>query len=212
MRIAAVASVDMNVDTHRASAEFTMRSNMLQAVTLLALALGGMAALISPVLIIAIDALQNPHVVHTIIEHPGSSLLLGLGILVGMALLSFPLRAGLARLGGNATVKMADGIVSFEGSGLINGGRWKAPLAQFCGVTHHIRATLSGPRHEIVLVHPDPAKDVLLHVASRHPKEDAVYYADLLGLGQLQPRTLYTRHRTAANADTIDAEIQARAA
>ena len=211
MRIAAVASVDMIVDTNRASAEFTMRSNKLQAVVLLTLALGAIAALVAPVLIIAIDAVRNPQVIHTLVEHPGSTVLLVLGVVVGLALLSFPLRAGFARLGGDAMVKMADGMVTFEGRGLLNRGSWKAPLAQFCGVTHHIRATLSGARHEIVLVHSDPGKDILLHVATRHPKDDAAYYADLLGLGQLQPRTLYTRRRSPISA-TIPVEIQARAA
>ena len=203
----------MTVDTARASAEFVMRSSKLRAFGLIGLGLTGILALAAPVVMIASDAVANPQVIHTLSDNPGSSILLSLGILIGMALLTYPLRAGLAHLGGNAVVRMADGMVTFEGRSWPNRETWRAPLAQFCGVTHHIRATLSGPRHEIVLVHPNRDKDIVLHVAPRHPKEDAVYYSELLGLAQLQPRTLYTRDRSRAVTEQIKpAEVHARAA
>ena len=209
MRIAAVSSVDMKIDPARASAEFSIKTNMLQAILLIGIAVTGLVCLLAPVLMIATDAITNPHVIHTLADNPGSTALLACGIVLGTGLLIYPLRAGLARLGGKATVRMADGMVTFESQGLLHRDVWRAPLAQFCGVTHHIRATLSGPRHEIILVHPDPSRDILLHVAPRHPKDDAAHYADLLGLGQLQPRTLYSRRRSRP-IETVPVELQAR--
>ncbi len=215
MRIAAVSSVDMSIDQTHASADFTMKSSKLQAVMLIAVGLGGLICLFAPLALIALDALANPQVIHSLSQNLGSAILVTCGVALASALLSYPLRAGLTRLAADAKVRMADGMVQFEGNGLTGQESWRAPLAQFCGVTHHIRATLSGPRHEIILVHPDPSKDILLHLAPRHPKEDAVHYADLLGLGQLQPRTLYDRHRLHPNGGQDverTVQIQARAA
>jgi|LNFM01.1.fsa_nt_gb hypothetical protein len=220
MRIAAVSKVDMIVDPVRASAEFNMSTRKLQAILLVGLSLAAMLGLLFPVGLIAYDAISNPSVVNSIIEHPGSAALLAAGVFVGLAVLIIPLRAGLARLSSSGRVEMADGMVSVERRGIFAPERWSVPLAEFCGVTHHIRATLSGPRHEIILVHPEPSKDVLLAVAHRHPQEGADHYARLLGLPELQPRELYNRHRrapepvapTSAAVIPGHSELQARAA
>lgn len=197
MRIAAVSNVDMTVDPVRASAEFSMSTKKLQAGLLLGLAIGGMLGLLLPVGMIAFDAFSNPQLVNSLWEHPGSAALLLAGVVLGIALLTFPLRAGIARLTSAGRVEMADGMVTVERRGIVGTERWSVPLAQYCGVTHHIRATLSGPRHEIILIHPEPDKDVLLHLAGRHPQEGADYYARLLGLPEMPPRELYHRHRRA---------------
>lgn len=211
MRIAAVSSVDMVVDPDQASAKFFMRTRRLQASVLIGATLIGIGGLLIPVALILLDAISGPQVFHTLAEHPGSTVLLAAGIAIGLALLTFPLRAGLARLGGASTVQMANGVVTVERPGLFTGERWSVPLNQFCGVTHHIRATLSGPRHEIILVHPEPNKDVLLHLANRHPQEGAEHYARLLGLSEMQPKVLYDRHRM-RQPEARPAEYQAKAA
>ncbi len=222
MRIAAVSKVDMIVDPVRASAEFNMSTRKLQAGLLIGLSFGAMLGLLLPVGLIAVDAISNPNVINSLLEHPGSAALLTAGVVVGLALLTVPLRSGLARLSSSGRVEMADGMVTVERRGLFTPERWSVPLAEFCGVTHHIRATLSGARHEIILVHPEPSKDVLLHVAHGHPQEGADHYARLLGLPELQPRELYNRRRRApaplpaapisAPAHHAHGELQAKAA
>lgn len=181
------------------------------------LSMAAMAGLLLPVLLIGLDATSNPQVVQSLIEHPGSAVLLSGGIMVGLGLLTFPLRAGLARLGSSGRVQMADGMVDVERKAVLGTERWSERLSAFCGVTHHIRATLSGPRHEIILVHPEPNRDVLLHLSSRHPQEGADHYARLLGLAELQPRELYSRRRSppasiAPKPGPAGTELQARAA
>lgn len=215
MRIAAVSRVDMVVDTDRRSAEFHMSTSKLQAGLMVGLSLAGIAGLLLPVALIAGDAMTNPQVINTLVDHLGSTALLAAGIGIGLVLLMFPLRAGLIRLGGESVVRMAEGQVTMERHGLLGTSQWSAPLAQFCGVTHHIRATLSGPRHEIILIHPEPAKDVLLHMSSRHPSEGADYYARLLGLPEMPPRELYNSRRRApevAASAQQSVELRAQAA
>lgn len=215
MRIAAVSRVDMTVDPVRASADFNMHTSKLHAGLLVGLSLGGIAGLLLPVVLIAGDAMSNTQVIHTLLEHVGSTLLLAAGIVLGVVMMTFPLRAGLARLGGATKVHMADGLVHVERRGVFGPERWSEPLSRFCGVTHHIRATLSGARHEIILVHPEPGKDILLHLANRHPQEGAEHFAGLLGLGEMQPKELYSRRRTApvkVSGRAQPAELRAQAA
>ncbi len=214
MHIAAVSRVDMKVDADRASAEFSMHTRKLQASLMVGLSIAAMAGLLLPLGLIAIGATSNPRLINSLTEHLGSTALLIAGIALGLFLLTFPLRAGLARLGGSARVQMADGMVTMERQGLFGTERWSAPLADFCGVTHHIRATLSGPRHEIILVHPERSKDVLLHIANRHPQEGADHYARLLCHSELQPRELYSRRRSAPSVrlEQPPVEMHARAA
>src|SRR5262245_49475061 len=195
MRSAAVSRVATSVAPSLSSVEFRLFTTRLQAWLLIGFSLAAMAVLMLPIVLIAVDGLTNPHVINTVAEHPGSTALLAAGLFIGFGLLLFPLRSGLVRLGGQTTIRVADGMVAVERRGVLRRRSWSAPLAQFCGVTHHIRATLSGPRHEIILVHPDPAKDLLLHVASRHPQDGADHYAEFLGLAELQPRALYSRRR-----------------
>ncbi len=211
MRIAAFSHVEMTVDPARASAELLLKTPPLQALLLIAFSTLGMAILLTPLGLIAADAATNPQVFNTLGEHIGSSLLLAAGVAVGLVLLAYPLRAGLARLGGRTKVRLADGQVFVERRGVLRSQNWSAPLSQFCGVTHHIRATLSGARHEIILVHPDPAKDVLLNLGSRHPKEGADHFAYMLGMAEVQPRTLYQRRRVPAQIDAAS-ELRAQAA
>lgn len=217
MRIAAISRVDMVVDPARASAEFHMHTRKLQASILVGLSALAIAGLLLPVALIVADAITNPQITNTFADHPGSIALLSAGIAVGLGLLTFPLRSGLARLNGEASIEMADGMVRAEHRGLLTTQTWSEPLAKFCGVTHHIRATLSGARHEIILVHPEPAKDILLHLANRHPQEGADHFARLLGLPELQPRVLYNSQRQPpAPAKVIKvpdtSELQAKAA
>lgn len=211
MRIAAVSHVEMTVDPVRASAEILWKTTRLQAIGLVAISVAGMCGLIYPVLLIGVDATASPQVVQAIADRIGSTLLLASGVIIGLVMLYFPLRAGLARLGGAGTARLIDGSVQVERQGLLGREQWTAQLKDFCGVTHHIRATLSGPRHEIILVHPEPNRDVLLNLAPRHPQEGAAYYADLLGLQEVQPRTLYQRRRPAPTPPSTS-QVTARAA
>jgi hypothetical protein len=211
MRIAAVSHVEMTVDPVRSSAEILWKTTRLQALLLVTASIAGMAGLIYPIFLIGADAATSPQVMETMGLHIGSTILLTAGVLLGLLVLYFPLRAGLARLGGAGKAKLIDGHVQVERQGIMSREQWTVPLTEYCGVTHHIRATLSGPRHEIILVHPEPNRDVLLNLAARHPQEGATYYAELLGLQEVQPRTLYQRRRPVP-APVSENRITARAA
>ena len=73
---------------------------------------------------------------------------------------------------------------------------WNEPLTAYRGVAHHIRTSLSGAQHEIVLVHPDASKSIVLTTADRigQPQVDAM--AALLNVCEVPARTLYQSRRS----------------
>ena len=89
------------------------------------------------------------------------------------------------------TVEIADGLVSVTEGGHFRSWAWAAPLASFTGVAHHVRASLSGTRHELILVHPTRAMSVLLSVAPRTTQSEVDRVATLLGHKEIPPSELY---------------------
>jgi hypothetical protein len=59
------------------------------------------------------------------------------------------------------------------------------------GLAHHIRASLSGARHEIVLVHPDRARSVLLAFDAQVREADLKAMAAQLGLPVVPASLIY---------------------
>jgi hypothetical protein len=54
-----------------------------------------------------------------------------------------------------------------------------------------VRASLSGARHELILVHPVWEKSILLSVAPRTSQNEVERVADLLGHKEIPPAELY---------------------
>jgi hypothetical protein len=65
-------------------------------------------------------------------------------------------------------------------------------------VAHHIRASLSGARHEIVLVHADRRRSVLLHFADRVLESELAAVARRLELPVVPARWIYRTPTPAA--------------
>lgn len=193
MRISAVNRIDVTAANDDLPDVVRQSATPTQAIFLVALSAGAMAVLLLPLVLIAAHAADNPHALDLMIERPGSMLLLSAGLAITLALSLFLLRAGLARFSRRRTVRFTRGMVAVEDTNLLGKRRWQAPLSQFSGVTHHIRATLSGSRHEIILMHPDRSKDLLLHLDTRAPQQGADHYARLLGLNEVHAKALYER-------------------
>jgi len=116
-------------------------------------------------------------------------ILLAIGLCTVLFVL--PLRRLLARAGATRVVEIAAGTVAVTDRGLFRARAWSAPLAGYRGVAHHVRTGLSGVRHELILVHAEPARHVLLAIAPRLSVETLARTASLLGLTVIQARELY---------------------
>jgi len=106
-------------------------------------------------------------------------------------LLGLPLKRLLDRLAVHRTVKIDKAMVTVSEGKNFRSWTWTAPLNSFVGITHHVRASLSGTRHELILVHPERKKSVLVGVADRMLQEDIDRVAALLSQPVIPPRELY---------------------
>lgn len=121
--------------------------------------------------------------------------MLALQILAAIAfcafLLGLPLKRLLDRLAVQRTVEIDKTMVTVTEGKNFRSWVWTAPLNSFVGITHHVRASLSGTRHELILVHPDRKKSVLVGVADRMLQEDIDRVAALLSQTEVPPKELY---------------------
>lgn len=124
-------------------------------------------------------------------QRPGLGIELLTGIAAVIFMLILPLRKLIARLTVKRVVEIANGTVTVTESGHFRTWTWSLPLSQYAGIAHHVRASLSGTRHEIILVHPEHGKSVLLCVAPRTSQGEVDRVAALIGLKQVAPAELY---------------------
>ncbi|MGI9403778.1 MAG: hypothetical protein ACR2OF_04620, partial [Hyphomicrobium sp.] len=103
-------------------------------------------------------------------------------------LLGLPLKRLFVRLAGHRTVEIDKAIVTVREGKNLRACTWTAPLNSFAGITHHVRASLSGTRHELILVHPERNKSVLVGISEHMLQEDIDRVAALLGQPVIHPR------------------------
>jgi len=124
-------------------------------------------------------------------QHPA----LGLEILTGMIfaayLLCLPVKRLVERIAATRTIHIDDTTVTVTECGHFRRQTWSAPRSAFTGVAHHVRASLSGTRHELILVHPEREKSLLLSLAPRMGQSEVDRVALLLGCTEIPPSELY---------------------
>lgn len=153
----------------------------------------GIAAivLLTPFSLVAAHAAQDPSALLIALENPVAAVQLTLALVVALAFVTLPLIWLLRRARAPHQFEIDDQGVTAMGPG--GKAIWTEPLGAYRGVAHHVRSSLSGAQHEIVLVNTDPAKSVVLHVADRIAQSELDRIAGLLALPEISPRLLYQR-------------------
>ncbi|MEQ1653073.1 MAG: hypothetical protein ABL897_11335 [Hyphomicrobium sp.] len=157
----------------------------------LALLSGLAAVVVLPQLGLAGYALASPDVRQLIVGQPLVAFQLAAAMLFWVGLFAWPLRALFARLTWRRSVEITRENVAVFDRRTFGGSNWTAPLHDYKGVAHHIRSSLSGTRHELVLVHPDSDRSVLLMTAEHISEADISRMTRLLGLPAVPARELY---------------------
>ena len=169
----------------------------LATASLLVMSVLATAGVLVPFGMVAAHAASDPAALAALAGRPASTILVVCGLLLALGLVAVPLRAALARLSRRrAIVTFADGRVQVEEHGLIGAKRWSARTGEFKGIAQHVRATLSGARHELILVHADRSKDILLQIASRPADLTLEGFARMIGVTEVPARELYGRRRS----------------
>jgi hypothetical protein len=104
------------------------------------------------------------------------------------------------RLGRSTRIEIDAETVQVVARSLLMIRRWQAPLAGFAGISHNVRATLNGTRQELVLVHPEADRSILLEMAPRIGEARIVEVCRHFGL----PHLIAGRARQAPERGRLD--------
>jgi hypothetical protein len=77
-------------------------------------------------------------------------------------------------------------------AGLLSSTLWTRPLAEFRGIAHRVRATLTGVQHELILVHSARDRSVLLLAAQSISQPTIDRVASLFCLPQITAHEFYS--------------------
>jgi hypothetical protein len=122
-----------------------------------------------------------------------SGVQLAIAFLITLAFSVLALRRVQMAWGSAATVEIGHGVVAVVERRFGATRRWALPVSDFLGIAHNVRTSLSGARHELVLVHADPAYTVLICLAPAMPQLHVDRVAILLGLLEIPARSIANR-------------------
>ena len=184
------------------------KSSRASALVVLALVVPPLCAVILPVALVLVLAAQDAW--EAMRSKPLAVATLAMGLVVLAALFLIPAKRIIQRRWNHRSVRITIERVTVSDSGLLGSKLWTAPLVEFRGITHHVRATLSGVSHELILVHSLADRSVLLHAADGIARSTIERAVALLCLPEIPARELYrvTRRRSSALGITPRAEAQ----
>jgi len=145
--------------------------------------------LLAPFALLAVIAVTDPAGFMAIARQPMVALQLGLALLMSIAFVTFPLRHVVVQFSARRSISITGSAVSVAELGRAR-RQWQEPLENYCGIARCVRSSLAGARHELVLVHPDPAKSVTLHTADRIAQSSVDALLRLTGLAEVDVMTL----------------------
>lgn len=157
---------------------------------LLAALIGCAAVLLSPFYMIATAALADQAVRDAVATRPVAAAQILVGLAFWLVLFGFPIYRLLDTLSRRRSIAIADGRVTVIDRMFGTDRVFSAPLSDFAGVAPYLRATLSGVRHELILVHPDRERSVTIAMAPRLLQSEVDQAVAALGLRELPPQIL----------------------
>lgn len=186
MHGAVLEADSLSAPSNTSSVPFSLEQAPISRTRIVFLILSAIAlpAVLAPALLMAAHLAGEPAARDIIAQRPHVALLPLLGLTVVLAMLAWPLvRLAQAPTG----ISIGDGRVTARASGPMDKG-WNEPLADYMGLTHRVRSSLSGVRHELILVHRDPARCVLLHTAPRISEETMSRATEHFALAEIPSR------------------------
>lgn len=168
-------------------------SSPLAAVSRALLAAVAVLAAAVPLTGLAIAAAAEQSLVGAAIARPLASLQVVLGLGLWALILLVPAQRSLRSVWVRREVLIKDGFVEIAGRSLLGARTSRHRLAEYRGIAHHIRASLSGLSHEIVLVHANPSLTVTLFKGERVTQAMLDDARAALGLPEVPARSIYER-------------------
>lgn len=191
MRIAAIDSMtpsmpDFTADRIRIEQLPARRTTGFLLAVLIAFA----ALLLSPFYLVATAALADQDLRAVVTTRPLAAVQIAAGLAFWLVLLGFPIYRLLDTLTRSRSIEIASGSVTVEDRAFGRSNVWSAPISSFLGLAPFLRASVAGVRHELILVHPNRERSLLVAMAPRLMQSEVDQVASTLGLKELAPQAL----------------------
>lgn len=157
------------------------RSSVTSSLLKLAVLVPAVVLMLVPFGMVAAQGIADSETRAAIAANPFSTLQLLAAMALWLGLFAWPLKGTVVALARSRLVEVAEGQVTVHDRGLGRSEVWQAPVASFSGLTHNVRTSVSGVRHEVVLTHHDAQRSVLIAVAPRIGDSEIAALAGLLG-------------------------------
>ena len=155
---------------------------------MLALALPAALAALTPFCLIAAHVSRDPSLLY---ERPETSIALAAALVVWALLFGWPITQRALRMADRREIEINGRVVTVAESRGRWTRTWSEPVAAYQGLAHHVRSSLSGIRHELILIHPVAARSVLLRVADKITQNEIDELSLLLGCREIAPQLFY---------------------
>lgn len=147
--------------------------------------------IVGPQIALAGYAIADPALRQTFVDQPVAALQVAAALVFWMAVVCGPLRLAIGKVARRRTVEIRDGQVIAEDVHAFGSQSWAEPLPAYLGIAHHVRTSVSGVRHELVLAHPKRSRSVLFQVSEHISEQDVDAAAQLLGVRKVGAAALY---------------------
>jgi hypothetical protein len=161
------------------------------AAILLIVAIPVVMAIAAGSLLLVFEAAYLPAARTLLAQHPALGLEILAAITFWLYLLGLPVRRLFNRITLARTVQVTERTVTVNERGCFRAWTWSAPLSSYTGLAHHLRTSLSATRHELILVHPQKDRSVLISLAASMPQTEVDRVAEMLGQKEISSGALY---------------------
>ena len=195
MRISDIETVESTFGEDNRLKRIEQRPSRFSAVFFLLLLVPATLALMIPVLMLAVTAVAEPASRAMIAGQPMAVAQTAAGLIVWALLWGVPASRFFNRLGRQRSIEIDGTQVRVVDRSMAGTSNWTAELSDFIGLAHHVRASLSGSRHELILVHEDAEKSLLVHAGALVTDRQTADFADQLNQCVVPGSALYASSR-----------------
>jgi hypothetical protein len=149
------------------------------------------AVVVLPQIGLAGYVLASSEIRHMVAGQPLVAFQLAAALAFWIGIFAWPLNVLITRLSCRRVVEITRDLVSVSENRANSCSTWTEPLQSYRGVAHHIRSSLAGTRHELVLIHADARRSVLLSTADQITDADIGRMTQLLRLPQVPASEMY---------------------
>ncbi|MGQ0672021.1 MAG: hypothetical protein ACT4N2_03975 [Hyphomicrobium sp.] len=191
MRISAIEAIVPPSLPETLPIHLTQKPSPVAAVLKLMVLLPATLALLVPFLLVGKALAADAGVRAALMERPALVGQIIIGLAFWAVLFAWPLKRLIDGLTQSRTLSIDRTSVTIRQNSLFGHQIWSVPLGSYSGVIHHVRASLSGLRQELILAHPEHDNSILLTHAPRISAEEIARVSALLGQTEMPSHAIY---------------------